>query len=632
MCGVWSFAGTLACDEGVVGRMRETLRHRGPDDGGTFVRDGVGLGHRRLSIVDLSDAGHQPMRNEDGTVWITYNGEVYNHDLLRRELEARGHRYASRTDTETIVHLWEELGPRCVERLEGMFAFAIWDAGRSELFLARDRLGVKPLYYALSSDGLVFASEPKALVVHPAVHAELDEDALLEYLTFGFVPPPRTLFAGISKLAPAERMLVRADGSVERERWWSPLAQPSSETVESMSEPELVALLRDLLRESVRKRMMADVPFGVFLSGGLDSSANVALMAELTDEPVRTYATAPRGYARYDELDYARRVAKHFGTEHHEVLVDERDALGVLPLLAEHLDEPLADWTAIPQHFVSALARSTGTIVVQCGEGSDELLHGYDGYTFHRRFAQPFQRVPRPLRRPIGTVAARATRRVGRAVRHGEALYDAGHSSIPYWGGALCFRGEVKQRLVEGRSDPAPYALAERHWHDAEHAGADVFQRMTYVELQQRLPELLLARFDRISMASSVEGREPFLDHRFVEFALALPSRLKHRHGSGKWALRAAMRGLLPDAVIDRPKQGFGTPMEEWLRGALGVVVAERVRRSSLLERGLLDGELIDELFAAHRRRRGDWSKHLWNLYLVSVWHDRWVAGRPVAG
>ncbi len=376
--------------------------------------------------------------------------------------------------------------------------------------------------------------------------------------------------------------------------------------------------------------MMSDVPFGVFLSGGLDSSANVALMAELTDAPVRTYATAPRGWARYDELEYARLVARRFGTEHHEVVIDENDAREALAVLSEHEDEPLADTTAIPQHFVSALARETGTIVVQAGEGSDELLHGYNGYAFHRRYAVAFQRLPGPIRRVLGTAAARATRRLGRGIRHGEALFDAGHSSLPYWGGALCFRGELKQRLVDGRDDD-PYAHAEQHWREAAVAGADIFQRMTYLELRQRLPELLLARFDRISMASSVEGREPFLDHHLVEFALALPPRLKYRNGAGKWALREAMRGVLPDAVIDRPKQGFGTPMEEWLRGPFGDEVANVVRSSSLRERGLFDYALVDELFAAHRAGRGDWHKHLWNLYSVSVWHDRWIAGRPVA-
>jgi asparagine synthase (glutamine-hydrolysing) len=612
--------------------MRDALRHRGPDDAGSFISEDqrVALGHRRLSIIDLSDAGHQPMSNEDGSVWMTYNGEVYNHGALRRELEARGHAFRSATDTEAIIHLYEDEGHACVERLDGMFAFAIWDARRQELFLARDRIGVKPLYYARLPGGLIFGSEVKAILEHPGVSRDLDEEALYDYLTFGFVPPPRTLFRGISKLAPAERITVSARGDLRAERWWSPFSREVREETAAASDDELIAGLRDRLRDSIEQRMMSDVPFGVFLSGGLDSSTNVALMAELDGGPIRTFSIAPRGYARYDEREPARVIAARFGTEHHEALIDDSDLEAFLPQLAYHQDEPAADWTAVPQFFVSRLARETGTIVIQCGEGSDELLHGYDGYVAHRRVAAPFQRLPRSVRLPLGLVAARSTRRIGRGIRHGEALYDAARSPIPYWGGEVCFRGEIKERVLARMPDRDSYAVVEEHWADATRAQphADMLQRMTYLELQQRLPELLLMRLDKLCMANSVEGREPFLDHRLVEFALALPPRLKHRRGVGKWALRQAMRGILPDEIIDRPKQGFGTPMEEWLRGPFGAAAHAAVRASSLRDRGLLNYGQIDRLFSAHRADRGDWSKHLWNLYTVSVWHDRWIAGR----
>jgi asparagine synthase (glutamine-hydrolysing) len=634
MCGIaglLAFDDAFAADQATVARMGDVLRHRGPDAAGTVVRVGerVALAHRRLAIIDLSDAGRQPMANEDGTVWITYNGEVYNHAALRGELEALGHRYRSATDTETIVHLYEERGPGCLQALDGMFAFGLWDVRARTLLLARDRLGVKPLYYARLPGGLIFGSEIKALLEHPAAPRDLDEDAFADYLTFGFTPPPRTMFRGISKLGPGECLTATAAGGVRRRVWWQPLtSSTAAEAVAAMAEPEMVAELRRLLRESVRKRMMSDVPFGVFLSGGLDSSTNVALMADLMDRPVRTYATAPRGHARYDELRYARLVAAQFGTEHHEVLFDEADMRGFIPRLVFHHDEPLADWTAIPQHFVSRLARETGTIVVQVGEGADELFHGYRGYVDHRRVVVPFQRwVPQPLRRPVGSLAAGVTRRAGRAVRHGEALYDAGRSRIPYWGGALCFRGPLKDRLMR-RAHADALATVERIWD--EPAGADLFQRMTYLELRQRLPELLLSRLDRIAMASSVEGREPFLDHHLVEFVMALPPSMKHRGGQGKHVLREAMRGVLPPAILDRPKQGFGSPMEEWLRGAFGEEARAAVRGSGLAERELLDYDVVDRLFTAHRRGRGDWSKHLWNLYCVSRWYDRWVAGAPV--
>jgi asparagine synthase (glutamine-hydrolysing) len=635
ICGVVAFTDRFACDESTVTRMRDTLVHRGPDDAGMMVlpREGVALGHRRLSIVDLSSAGRQPMANEDETVWITYNGEVYNHEALRAELEAKGHRFRSRTDTEAILHLYEEEGPDCVRRLEGMFAFAIWDGRRRELFMARDRIGVKPLYYAILPGGIVFGSEIKALLEHAAVERDLDETAFVAYLTFAFTPPPATMYRGISKLAPAERIIVRADGSFERSHYWTPFSNEVAAKVGEMSEPEMVEQLRRLLRDSIRKRMMSDVPFGVFLSGGVDSSANVALMAELLDKPVRTFSTAPREHARYDELGYARLIAERFATEHHEVVIDADEMIAFLPRMVYHQDEPTADPTSIPQHFVARLAREQGTIVVQCGEGADELLHGYKGYADHRRYVLPFQRVPQPMRRGLGTLAARATRQLGRGIRHGEALYDAGRTPLPYWGGALCFRGEIKAQILRrGHDGHRPYAIVEQHWRDADRTdqGADLFQKMTYVELKQRLPELLLMRLDKITMASSVEGREPYLDHHLVEFALALPPSMKYRHGVGKYVLKRAMRGVLPDEVLTRPKQGFGTPMEEWMRGDFGVRAQATIRSSSLRERGLLDYARIDELFAAHRAGRGDWHKHLWNLYNVSAWHDHWIARRPL--
>ncbi len=614
--------------------MRDTLVHRGPDDGGVrhFEQDRVALGHRRLSIVDLSAAGHQPMANEDGDLWITYNGEIYNHAELREELEAKGHVYRSRTDTETILHLYEEEGPRCVERLHGMFAFAIWDRRRRELFLARDRLGVKPLLYADLPSGFIFASEAKAIVAHPSFTPDLDEDAFHHYLTFAFAPTPLTLFKGMRKLAPAERMTVRADGSIESDIYWDPFSAPTAERLAGMSEREVVDELRNLLRDSIGRRMMSDVPFGVFLSGGIDSSTNVALMSELTEEPVRTYSTAPKGHPRYDELEHARVIARRFNTDHHEIVIDDDDMRGFLPRLMDHQDEPTADWTSVPQHFVTKLARDTGTIVVQVGEGADEIFHGYDGYETHRKVVVPFQRLPPALRRPLGKLAIAATQRSGKAIRHGEALFDAAHSPIPYWGGALCFRGPLKDRLVASANGrPSSLERVEQLWDEAEGhlSTVDLFQRMTYVELKQRLPELLLMRLDKIAMLSSVEGREPFLDHRVVELAMALPPEMKYRNGSGKWALKQSMEGILPREILDRPKQGFGTPMAEWLRGSFGREAHERVRNSSLADRGLLDYDVVAQLFDAHARGKGDWSKHLWNLYSVSVWHDRWIGDRP---
>ena len=384
----------------------------------------MALGHRRLAIVDLSPAGHQPMPNEDETVWITFNGEIYNHDALRAELEAKGHTvqlsHRHRGDHPPVrgggARMRASASRACSRSRSGT-------RGRRELLLARDRIGVKPLYYAQRPGGLVFGSEIKALLEHPAIGRDLDEAAFYDYLTFAFTPPPATMFRGISKLAPAERMIVRCDGSLERACYWTPFLGRARAEVGAMSEREMVERVRDLLRESIRKRMMSDVPFGVFLSGGVDSSANVALMAELIDRPVRTFATAPRGHARYDERSYAQLIADRFGTEHHEVLIDSADMLDFLPQMVHHQDEPIADPTSIPQHFVAQLARDNGTIVVQCGEGSDELFHGYKGYADHRHYVVAFQRLPQPLRRGLGTVAARV-----------DAPTRTGHSA---WRGSL---------------------------------------------------------------------------------------------------------------------------------------------------------------------------------------------------
>lgn len=622
--------------------MRDTMVHRGPDDGGAdswAAGDGrIAFGHRRLSIVDLSPAGHNPMPNEDGTVWITFNGEIYNHVALRTELEAKGHRYRSHCDTETIVHLWEEEGPRCVERLQGMFAIAIWDARRRELFLARDRLGIKPLYYARPPGGFVFGSEIKALLAHPAVTADLDESAFFHYLTFVCTPAPSTMFKDISKLAPGERMIVRADGSSESDIFWTPMSERAAEDVAGMSETQMEERLLELLRASIKKRMMADVPFGVFLSGGVDSSTNVALMSELMSDPVRTFSVAFREYEQYNELEYAREIARRFATDHHEVIIDWNDLESFLPEMIFHQDEPIADWVCVPLHYVAKLARQNGTIVVQVGEGSDELFHGYDGYIsaarFRRRFWDPVQRVPGPVRRNTGHAVTALARKVGRGEMHALQVAEAAAGRLPFWGGAICYRGAVKERVLaqNGRVPPDSYDVVRRFWDDAERErpGADLLQKMTYLELKQRLAELLLMRVDKMTMATSVEARVPFLDHELVEFALALPPRMKVRDGVGKYVLkRAVSRSLLPDHIVYRKKQGFGAPVAEWFRGELGRRAQEQINGSALRERGLLDYAEVDRMWEAHRRGPVNWAFHLWNLYNVSAWYDYWVAGRP---
>ena len=633
ICGALATGNGFATGEDVVTPMRETIVHRGPDDGGTWTAPGIGLGHRRLSIIDLSPAGHQPMSNEDGTVWITFGGEIYNHRELRAELEAKGHVYRSQTDTETIVHLYEEEGPRCVERLHGMFHYAIWDKARCELHLARDRLGKKPLYYAEPFGGFVFGSEIKALLAHPALEADLDEEAFFHYLTFVCAPAPMTMFRGIRKLGPAQRMTVRADGSSEIETYWSPFSPETAAEVAAMSEEDMRERLLHLLRESIRRRMMSDVPFGVFLSGGIDSSTNVALMAELMEDPVQTFSVG-FGDPRYDELTYARAVARRFGADHHEIVVGPQDLASFVPQLVYHQDEPLADWTAVPMHYVSKLARENGTIVVQVGEGSDELFHGYRSYLSHARFRSRYwpalQLLPLPLRRTLARAALGVALRSGRGVAHAQALEEAAEGRLPFWGGAIAYQGALKRRvLTNGRAHPDSYEVVQRFWREA--GDADLLQKMSYLELKNRLAELLLMRVDKMTMANSVEARVPFLDHELVEFAMALPPRMRVRDREGKYLLKQAVRGLLPREIVDREKQGFVAPVAEWFRGELGEQARREIRSSSLAERGLLDYDAIDRLWNAHRAGRGNWAFQLWNVYNVSAWHDFWVAGRTPA-
>src|SRR3954469_15482865 len=436
--------------------MRDAMVHRGPDDAGSWTdeRGRCALGHRRLSIVDLSPAGHGPMPNEDGTVWVSFNGEIYNHAALRPELEQRGHRFASRTDTEVIVHLWEEEGIRCVERLDGMFSLAIFDGRTGELFLARDRLGKKPLYYAQPPGGFVFGSEIKALLEHPAITPDLDEEAFHHYLTFVCTPAPMTMFQGVRKLAPAERMLVKPDGTTVSDVYWSPMDGPATDELDAMSEKELQERVLELLRGSIARRMMSDVPFGVFLSGGIDSSTNVALMSEYSDRPINTFTVGFKDHAAMNEMNYARIAAETFKTNHHEVLIDENDMIGYLENMVHHQDEPLADWVCIPLYFVSKLAHDNGMKVVQVGEGSDEQFCGYAGYMaylkmYHKYWA-PFRKyLPQPAQRLAAGAANLLSGMHPRLPVYADIIDRAARSREHFWSGAMVFPALMKSQLVD---------------------------------------------------------------------------------------------------------------------------------------------------------------------------------------
>jgi asparagine synthase (glutamine-hydrolysing) len=641
ICGVWEYgAAEGRVERAVVASMRDQMPHRGPDDAGAEVFDGgrLGLGFRRLSIIDLSPAGHQPMRGcEEAGVWLVFNGEIYNHAELRAGLERRGHVYRSRTDSETIIHLYEERGLDFVKEIEGDFALAIWDEARGRLVLARDRVGVKPLYFYLRGGRLVFASEIKAILAHPSVSPELDEESLYHYLSFLTSPAPRTLFRGVGKVPAGHLLVFDREGRVETIRYWDalPPAAPSN-GARAATEGEHRAEILRLLRDSIRKRMMADVPFGVFLSGGVDSSANVALMAEQMSRPVETYTVAYRDHEELNELEPAREVARRFSTNHREVLIGEREMLDFLPALVFHQDEPLADPVCVPLYYVSKLARESGTIVVQVGEGADELFSGYDKYVKYLRLYERFWRraagLPVFARRAAGALMRPLVTAATGKAEAAELVRRFGSGQEPFWGAAVVFDETLKGRLVSrsargrlGRLSSYEVVREDLERVARERPESDFLARMTYLELKLRLPELLLMRVDKMTMANSVEARVPFLDHHLVEYAMGVPRSLKVEGRSGKHVLKRALEQVLPRDLLYRPKRGFGAPVEGWFRGASSAELESRVMNSTLRRRGLFDYTYIARLFAEHRRGARDWGFHLWALLNLSLWYERWI-------
>jgi asparagine synthase (glutamine-hydrolysing) len=634
ICGIWEFGASEGrIDLPLIAAMRDEMTHRGPDADGAFVFDEGrgGLGFRRLSIIDLSAAGNQPMRGCNDRVWLVFNGEIYNHKTIRARLEQRGHVYHSLTDSETILHLYEERGLDFVNDIEGDFGIAIWDADRGQLVLARDRLGVKPLYYYQKDGRFIFASEIKAILRHAAVTPELDEEQLYHYLTFLTTPAPTTLFRKIQKLPAGHLLVVKRDGTTECKQYWDALPGQSPQRSEEEHQEEILRLLRD----SIRKRMMSDVPFGVFLSGGVDSSANVALMSELMSQPVRTYTVGFKDDNELNEMEGARAVAKRFATDHHEVVIGREEMREFLPELVFHQDEPLADPVCVPLYYVSKLARETGTIVVQVGEGADEIFAGYDWFRkyvrIHDLFWRQAEKLPLALRHSLSAMAKplmeasfgkRTAIELARRFGAGEPLF---------WGGAIVFDEELKRQLLLNRSAPldghSSYQAVQTHLDRIARARpeSDFALRMSYLELKLRLPELLLMRVDKMTMANSVEARVPFLDHQLVEYAMSLPAAYKIKGSSGKHILKRALEKVLPADLLYRPKRGFGAPVREWFRGEGGRELGAMITNSSLRRRELFDYKLVERLLDEHQRGARDWSFHLWALLNVSLWYDRWI-------
>ncbi|MBA2671644.1 MAG: asparagine synthase (glutamine-hydrolyzing) [Gemmatimonadetes bacterium] len=643
ICGAFSYGWNAGDESESVRAMRDAMPHRGPDDAGLHVSGDrrVALGHRRLSIVDLSPAGHQPMSNEDGTVWLAFNGEIYNHAELRSGLEARGHIYRSRTDTETLVHLYEEHGVEMLRHLRGMFAFAIWDSRRERLFLARDRVGIKPLYYTVADGRFLFGSEIKALLAHPAVERDLDPVALYHYLTYYTAPAPQTLFKGISKLPAGHCMTVDSAGEVEIRRWWDAADAPAPDPALLRDEDACAAHVLHLLEQAVDERLMADVPFGVFLSGGLDSSAITALVKRVHTGAVRTFSVGYADAPEHDELGPARQVAELLGTDHHEVVIDHDDLVSYVPQLIHSQDEPLADWVCIPLYYVSQLVRDSGTIVALVGEGSDEQFAGYGHY---KRYVNldggawsAYNRLPRWLRGAAHRGADPILRRSGFPREIRELVRRAAASEPLFLSGAVAawetdksdmMSASMRSGAWSGLTSVSVAQEIARHFR-SRRPGADFLDGITYQELQLRLPELLLMRVDKITMSTSIEARVPFLDHRLVEFSAHIPSEMKLRGGVTKHILKHATRDLLPASVIHRKKQGFSAPVKEWFRGELAGYARRSILDSRLREQGLFDYEVLGGMLEAHRTGQRNYDTLLWSLLNLSQWYDGWIASEP---
>jgi len=624
MCGIVGFVGPLADGEHLLKSMCDAIRHRGPDDEGYYLSDGVGLGMRRLAIIDVA-SGKQPIGNEDGSVVVVFNGEVYNFAALRDRLEAAGHRFRSDSDTECIVHLYEAYGDACVEHIRGMFAFALWDSRKRRLLLARDRVGKKPLLYSLSGHGLCFASELKALLQGPVVARDLDPVAIDHYLTFGYVPAPLSIFRNISKLAPGHR-LVYENGTARVERYWhlrySPLLQ--------LDEIEAVERLRALLMEATRLRLVAERPIGAFLSGGIDSSLVVAAMAEQASGPVKTFSIGFNEPA-YDERRYARIVAGRLGTDHHEFVVSGA-GLDVLPDLVWHYDEPFADSSAIPSYQLARFTREH-VVVALNGDGGDESFGGYLRYHYGRIAERiPSNAVARWLAGVAGCALGRRTQgslaRAARVLRTLATDRPDRYASLVSTFAADQRHTLYSQQMRSLTSDSDPYAMVRERFRDSD--GKNVLDRTLHVDVETYLPGDLLVKMDIATMAHSLEARSPFLDHQLMEFAARLPPSLKIRGRTGKYLLKALAREWFSEQIIDRRKKGFGVPLDSWLRRELRPLARDALTDRVARDRGLFDPEAVVALLEEHDAGI-DHGHRIWALLSFELWCRTFVDQTSVA-
>jgi len=613
VCGIAGLAGTPA-DAAVLERMAAAIKHRGPDDGGLLVDDRAGFGFRRLSIIDVT-GGHQPIFNEDESAAIMLNGEIYNHHDLRAGLLERGHRFRTHSDVETVLHLYEEKKERCLEDLRGMFALAIWDRRERTLFLARDRVGKKPLYYTqLGDGGIVFASEIKAILQHPEVRREPDLAAIDHFLTLQYVPSPMTAFRGIHRIPPAHWLRWHA-GRVELGRYW----RLEYEDKFTEREEELKEELLRLLREAVAIRLESEVPLGAFLSGGIDSSAVVAFAAQALSQPLKTFSIGFEP-SQFDESQYARMVAEKFGTDHHELVV-KAGAPELIDDIVWHYDQPFGDSSAVPSFHVARITRPHVTVVLN-GDGGDESFAGYDRYRISR-FASYFG-LPMPVRLGIQTLARPAARFMGRGRRIADVgvrdQFDAYYATLvhvhPSRKAAL-YTDDFRSRVREQVSPTLAQMQSTRH--------ASLLDSMLDTDVNHYLPDDLLVKMDVATMAYSLEARSPFLDHKVMEFMARVPAPLKLRSGQSKYLLKSALRGVLPDAILDRPKMGFGVPLGAWLRSSLKEMLSDTILSDRALGRGYFKPASVRAMVAAQMAGSNEYHYILWDMLMLERWHQIFI-------
>lgn len=615
--------------------MRDTMTHRGPDGAGIYVSPDheIGLGHRRLSIIDLSSTAGQPMSNEDESLWIVFNGEIYNHAEIRPELEKLGRKFKTdHSDTEVILQGYAEWGEAVLDRLRGMFAFAIWDKKKGKLWLARDRMGVKPLYYTFHNGMFLFASEIKAILAYPGVKRKMHERSFYDFLTFLVSPAPQTLFDGILKLPASHTLTVYANGQTATQRYWNPFHKLGA--FPKYSEQEWTERILSSLRESVRYRMVSDVNFGVFLSGGIDSSTNTALMAEQMGRPVETFSIGYEDGGGFNELNYARMIADRHQTHHHEIMIKPKDLVDFLPKLVFHQDEPIVDPVCVPVYYVAKLAKDNGTTVCQVGEGADELFCGYPLWGMCLK-AQPwvnaYQKVPKLMRMAAWAMIDKVASKPGKSMRRLDVFRRATVGESIFWGGAEAYQETTKRRFlndrflerIAGHTSYEPIqSLHDDFMNDAPD-GADMLHWMSYLDLRFRLPELLLMRVDKMTMATAVEARVPFLDQEFVRLAMSIPQSLKYKNKTLKYLLKKAVEPVLPREVIYRKKQGFAVPVEAWfqkdLKGWAEKKIMDFVRRTDYFD----DASMRSYLRTAN-------PKMWWFLLNFVLWHEVWIEQREV--